>query len=96
MIAKDCFYQILELMKGSFLERFFGANFMSSETWLGDFIQNLKLESLRNYPRESFMMSFYIASENLYGLSERANSFNLDLTEKGLPYRLYSLDRFPH
>ena len=82
-MASDCFYQILELLPAVFLEKHFGANFMSSETWLGDFIQKLKTEATIGYPRESYMMSFYFASENLYGLPERANYFRLNTTQRG-------------
>lgn len=42
------------------------------------------------------MMSFYMASENLYGLPERANTYKLNVTKKHEPYRLYALDKFPH
>lgn len=69
---------------------------MVTETWLGDFIQKIKSESVALYPRESFMISIYMASDNLYGLAERANSFNLNVTKFSQPYRLYSVDRFPH
>ena len=69
---------------------------MSGKTWLGDYISKLKTEANIGYPRESYMMSFYFASENLYGLPERANYFKLNTTQKGQPYRLYSVDKFPH
>jgi hypothetical protein len=38
MLANDCFYRVLELMGMTFLEKHFGANFMASPTWLGDYI----------------------------------------------------------
>jgi len=53
---------------------------MSSVTWLGDFISRIKTESNIGYPRESYMMSFYFASENMYGLPERSNYYKLNLT----------------
>ena len=53
---------------------------MSGKTWLGDYISKLKTEANIGYPRESYMMSFYFASENLYGLPERANYFKLNTT----------------
>ena len=49
-----------------------------------------------SYARESFMMSFYMASEHLYGLPERANNLLLNVTSHRQPYRLYPIDKFPH
>ena len=48
---------------------------MASEFWLGDYINMLKAEEKFGYPRESYMLSIYFASTNLYGLPERANYF---------------------
>jgi hypothetical protein len=43
------------------------------------------------------MLGFYFPSENLYGLPERKNKFNLNVTTKGKePLRCYSVDKFPH
>ena len=42
------------------------------------------------------MLSIYYSSENLYGLPERANYLGLNLTNRKQPYRLYSVDKFPH
>jgi hypothetical protein len=83
MIANDCFYQVLDQLPANFLERHFGAEFMASETWLGDYINKLKLEANFGYPRETYMMSIYFASDNLYGLPERANYFQLNTTKRG-------------
>jgi mannosyl-oligosaccharide alpha-1,3-glucosidase len=69
---------------------------METNVWLGDWINKIKQEAKGSYPRESFMMSFYMASENLYGLPERANTYKLNVTKKYEPYRLYALDKFPH
>lgn len=74
-IMSDCFYPILERMNSTFLDKHYGPNFMSRPTWIADFIRRLKSEMTSSYPRESFMMSFYMASEHLYGLPERANKF---------------------
>jgi hypothetical protein len=95
-IASDCFYQLLDQLPAPFLERHFGTDFMASETWLGDYIQRIKTEANFGYPRESYMLSFYFASKNLYGLPERSNVFQLNTTKGSLPYRLYSVDKFPH
>jgi hypothetical protein len=75
MIASDCFYQVLSQLPINLVERHFGANFMASETWLGDYAHKIKIESEYGYPRESYMMSIYMASENLYGLPERSHNF---------------------
>jgi hypothetical protein len=64
-------------MDTKFLYKHFGVNFMQSEVWLGDWINKIKLEAKASYLRESFMLSFYFASENLYGLPERSNKYNL-------------------
>ena len=69
---------------------------MQSDVWLGDWINQIKQEAKSSYPRESFMMSFYMASEHLYGLPERATTYQLNITRKGDPYRLYAADKFPH
>ncbi len=42
------------------------------------------------------MMNFYIASDHLYGLAERSNSLYLSTTNGTEPYRLFSVDKFPH
>jgi hypothetical protein len=43
------------------------------------------------------MLSFHIKSQDLYGLPERKLFSKLDDTdEMASPYRLYSIDKFPH
>lgn len=42
------------------------------------------------------MMSFYMGTDNLYGLPERSSRYYLNLTGGKQPYRLYSVDKFPH
>ena len=42
------------------------------------------------------MLSFYFESQNIYGLPERADYFPLNTTKGRAPYRLYSVDKFPH
>ncbi len=69
---------------------------MESEVWLGDWINKIKQEAKASYPRESFMMSFYMASEHLYGLPERSTTYKLNVTSERLPYRLFAIDKFPH
>jgi mannosyl-oligosaccharide alpha-1,3-glucosidase len=69
---------------------------MAHQTWLADFIRKLKSEVRSMYPRESYMMSFYFASEHLYGLPERSNKITLKITSGQQPYRLFAIDKFPH
>jgi len=38
----------------------------------------------------------FISSRHLFGLPERADLFRLKTTEDSDPYRLYTLDTFPH
>lgn len=48
-------------------------------------------------PQEGYMIDFHFSSDHLYGLPERSLKFELEDTwDKGYPYRLYSLDVFPH
>ena len=42
------------------------------------------------------MMGFYINSEHLFGLPERSAKLLLQTTENSDPYRMYSVDLFPH
>jgi hypothetical protein len=74
-IYNDCFHQILSRLNTKFLYQHFGINFMQSDVWLGDWINKIKLEAKASYLRESFMMSFYFASKNLYGLAERSSNY---------------------
>jgi hypothetical protein len=83
-------------MEKLILHKYFGPYFMQSEMWLDTWINMLKKEAKDFYPRESFMMSFYMVSEHLYGLPERATTYLLNVTKKGEPYRLYAIDKFPH
>ena len=48
------------------------------------------------YHRESYMLGVYYASEHLFGLPERSNYMLLNNTNNRQPYRLYSVDKFPH
>jgi alpha 1,3-glucosidase len=41
-------------------------------------------------------MGFYINSVNLFGLPERAASFELNWTDTQGPYRLWNQDMFDH
>ena len=41
-------------------------------------------------------MSFYMANEHLYGLPERKNKYQINDTRHSDPYRMYSVDLFPH
>ena len=42
------------------------------------------------------MMGFSVASNHLYGLPERSGKLVLKTTQNTEPYRLYSVDFFPH
>ena len=55
---------------------------MQSKVWLADWINTIKKEASESYPRESFMMSFYMASDHLYGLPERSTTYKLKVTKE--------------
>ena len=95
-VTSDCLYPILERLNATFLERHYGPDFLGKKSWIGDFIRKLKSEMSGTYPRESYMMSFYMATEHLYGLPERSGRYYLNRTKGSQPYRLYSSDKFPH
>ena len=95
-IIQDCFFQILQRFNATFLERHFGSEFLLHPSWIANYARKIQTESKGYYPRESYMMSFYFASEHLYGLPERANKLQLNITSRTQPYRLWSIDKFPH
>jgi hypothetical protein len=45
---------------------------------------------------ESYMIDFSMSSIHSYGLPERSSKVLLEDTHLKAPYRLYSLDVFPH
>jgi hypothetical protein len=54
-------------------------------------------ELLVNLERQSYMLGFHIESPHLYGLPERKLSSRLNNTDNSPdPYRLFSIDKFPH
>jgi hypothetical protein len=80
-IKGDCFYPILDRMNHTFLEKHYGQGFMGAKpTWISDFVRKIKSEKSAFYARESFMMSFYMGTDNLYGLPERSSRYYLNLT----------------
>lgn len=95
-VRADCLYPVLERLNASFLERHFGPNFMGKQAWLGDFVRKVKSEASGAYPRESFMLGVYVATEHLYGLPERSGHYFLNSTRGSQPYRMYASDKFPH
>jgi hypothetical protein len=68
-------------METNFLHKYFLGYFMQSESWIDEWINKINLEAKNFYPRESFMLSFYMASKNLYGLPERATTYMLNVTK---------------
>ena len=46
--------------------------------------------------RESYSLGYFIPTRNLFGLPERADKFKLRTSNGEDPYRLQSLDVFPH
>jgi alpha-glucosidase (family GH31 glycosyl hydrolase) len=46
--------------------------------------------------RDSHMLDILFFSENLYGLPERKMGSKLHETVESGPYRLFSVDKFPH
>ena len=46
---------------------------MTDPSWTALFVKSLLDELSLTYERESYMMSFYYATEHLYGLPERVN-----------------------
>ncbi len=69
---------------------------MGKDAWLGDFVRKVKSEMSGTYPRESFMLGVYLATEHVYGLPERSGHYFLNTTRGTQPYRLYASDKFPH
>ena len=55
-----------------------------------------KRDYLHPDAKESYGIGFYVASRHLFGLAERPDRFRLRTTIDGEPYRLQSLDVFPH
>eukprot|EP00347_Sterkiella_histriomuscorum_P017483 403349187 len=89
----DCLKPILDKIQN---REYFEWYDPTDYAWLNRVQDNIREEYDLRYPRESFMLGFYINSSHLFGLPERSADFLLQTTESQDPYRIYALDVFPH
>ncbi|CDW88377.1 neutral alpha-glucosidase ab [Stylonychia lemnae] len=93
----DCLNDLLSELGFNKLAQNFGAYDTQDDMWLSKYMyEQIMMENLKTYPRESFMIGFSLNSEYLFGLPERSQKFLLKTTEETDPYRLFNSDIFPH
>jgi len=74
----------------------FGWSFMEDSRWLENYVSWLQYEEFIAWRREAYSIGIYMSQEFHYGLPERQAEFRLSETFEGDPYRMYSVDLFPH
>ena len=95
-IREDCLLPVIQSLTAQQVAQHFGPFFLQKDGWQKTFLGLLRQEFDKTYQREAFMMGFQVQSRHLFGLPERTDRFLLSTTEEGEPYRLFSVDMFPH
>lgn len=97
-VEADCFYNVLLRIDTNKLHKYYGYMYMEDSRWLENYASSLQYEEHMAGATESLSLSFTVPHPNtsFYGLPERSSLFALDDTEDQDPYRLYSVDLFPH